>query len=156
METGNSIIMRKNLDLFFRIFLFSNLGIIDRQCAICTHRPSVYFVSGFALLISFFFVTYTDRQFAICTHRPSVYFVSGFATYKNRERYSLVSKLSIFVRWLIAYLYMISCLPGPFDTIVIGTSNSFSINSMYLRQFSGSLSYSVIPLISSFHPGSTL
>ena len=94
METGNSIIMRKNLDLFFRIFLFSNLGIIDRQCAICTHRPSVYFVSGFALLISFFFVTYTDRQFAICTHRPSVYFVSGFATYKNRERYSLVSKLT--------------------------------------------------------------
>ena len=94
METGNSIIMRKNLDLFFRIFLFSNLGIIDRQCAICTHRPSVYFVSGFAFLISFFFVTYTDRQFAICTHRPSVYFVSGFATYKNRERYSLVSKLT--------------------------------------------------------------
>ena len=94
METGNSIIMRKHLDLFFRIFLFSNLGIIDRQCAICTHRPSVYFVSGFALLISFFFVTYTDRQFAICTHRPSVYFVSGFATYKNRERYSLVSKLT--------------------------------------------------------------
>ena len=94
METGNSIIMRKNLDLFFRIFLFSNLGIIDRQCAICTHRPSVYFVRGFAFLISFFFVTYTDRQFAICTHRPSVYFVSGFATYKNRERYSLVSKLT--------------------------------------------------------------
>ena len=108
METGNSIIMRKHLDLFFRIFLFSNLGIIDRQCAICTHRPSVYFVSGFALLISFFFVTYTDRQFAICTHRPSVYFVSGFATYKNRERYSLVSKLTSCIS--LSFFAMAHCL----------------------------------------------
>ena len=139
METGNSIIMRKNLDLFFRIFLFSNLGIIDRQCAICTHRPSVYFVSGFALLISFFFVTYTDRQFAICTHRPSVYFVSGFAllisfffvtytdrqfaicthrpsvyfvsgfaTYKKRERYSLVSKLTSCIS--LSFCAMAHCL----------------------------------------------
>ena len=108
METGNSMIMRKNLDLFFRIFLFSNLGIIDRQCAICTHRPSVYFVSGFALLISFFFVTYTDRQFAICTHRPSVYFVSGFATYKKRERYSLVSKLTSCIS--LSFCAMAHCL----------------------------------------------
>ena len=108
METGNSIIMRKNLDLFFRIFLFSNLGIRDRQWAICTHRPSVYFVSGFALLISFFFVTYTDRQFAICTHRPSVYFVSGFATYKKRERYSLVSKLTSCIS--LSFCAMAHCL----------------------------------------------
>ena len=50
---------------------------------------------------------------------------------------------------------MISCLPGPLLTIFTGTPSSFSINSMYLRQFSGSLSYSLIPRISSFHPGST-
>lgn len=146
METGNSIIMRKNLDLFFRIFLFSNLGIIDRQCAICTHRPSVYFVSGFAFLISFSF------YYIQIGNEPHTKIERDTLLWVNSHRVSL----SIFVRWLIAYLYMISCLPGPFDTIVIGTSNSFSINSMYLRQFSGSLSYSVIPLISSFHPGSTL
>ena len=36
------------------------------------------------------------------------------------------------------YLLMISFLPGPLDTIVIGTSSSFSMNSMYFLQFSGS------------------
>lgn len=140
METGNSIIMRKHLDLFFRIFLFSNLGIIDRQCAICTRQ-------WLRLLNLFLFLWYIQIG-----NEPHTKIERDTLLWVNSHRVSL----SIFVRWLIAYLYMISCLPGPFDTIVIGTSNSFSINSMYLRQFSGSLSYSVIPLISSFHPGSTL
>ena len=35
------------------------------------------------------------------------------------------------------YRWIISCLPGPLETNLTGTPNSFSINSMYLRQFSG-------------------
>ena len=49
---------------------------------------------------------------------------------------------------------MISSLPGPLETMVIGYPICPSINSMYLRQFSGSSSYFLIPRMSHFHPGS--
>ena len=46
-----------------------------------------------------------------------------------------------------------SSRPGPLDIIVIGKPSFFSTNSIYLRQFSGSSSYFLIPRISVFHPG---
>ena len=49
---------------------------------------------------------------------------------------------------------MISSLPGPLLTIVIGYPICSSINSIYFLQFSGSSSYVLIPRISHFHPGS--
>ena len=42
------------------------------------------------------------------------------------------------------------------ETIVIGNPICSSMNSTYLRQFSGRSSYFLIPRISCFHPGSTL
>lgn len=38
------------------------------------------------------------------------------------------------------FLKIISSRPGPLETMVMGVSISFSINSIYLRQFSGSSS----------------
>ena len=52
--------------------------------------------------------------------------------------------------------YSTSLRLGPVESIRTGTSISFSINSTYLRQFSGSLSHSVIPRTSLYQPGSTV
>ena len=49
---------------------------------------------------------------------------------------------------------MISSLPGPLETIVIGYPICSSTNSIYFLQFSGRSSYFLIPRISHFHPGS--
>lgn len=52
---------------------------------------------------------------------------------KNRR--ILIFRIRLFFPFI--YLRIISSRPGPLDTIVIGTSISFSTNSIYLRQFSG-------------------
>ena len=76
--------------------------------------------------------------------------------FTSRKEWKSCFRLDFHPFFLYLYQrYMISCLPGPLDTILIGTPSSFSMNSIYLRQFSGSLSYSLIPRISSFQPGRT-
>ena len=69
-----------------------------------------------------------------------------FACFRNGYAIGAVFRASLFLK-------IIFSRAGPLLTIAILKPISFSINSMYLRQFSGSLSYSVMPVISHFQPG---
>ena len=70
--------------------------------------------------------------------------------YKNRR--ILIFRIHLFFPFI--YLRIISSRPGPLDTIVIGTSISFSTNSIYFTAVLWEIRVILNSRISVFQPGS--